>query len=197
MSAVPQFVPSRICFNCDVCCRFPERDSFLRPYFTRSEIEMAIQHGVSPEHFANRGGSQIEVVPHPSGEGYLCPAFDLSTSRCRIYEARPFDCQLYPLVLMWDDRHDEIQLGWDTKCPFLSPAGSDVPFSQDLSKLTVPPPLPEEIMQQAKRVADRLEEGAWHDQIIQHPHLVTPFQDDVVILRSLPRLTNAVGRPNA
>src|SRR5256885_9199863 len=46
---VEQIVPSRVCFTCDVCCRFPERDSPLRPYFTREEIQAAIARGISPE----------------------------------------------------------------------------------------------------------------------------------------------------
>src|SRR5437868_9945275 len=33
-SALPQLVPSRTCLQCDVCCRFPDPDSSLRPYFT-------------------------------------------------------------------------------------------------------------------------------------------------------------------
>src|SRR2546422_7884227 len=35
---VEQIVPSRVCFTCDVCCRFPERDSPLRsrPGWARS-----------------------------------------------------------------------------------------------------------------------------------------------------------------
>ena len=196
MSAVPQFVPSKVCLDCEVCCRFPERESFLRPFFTGSEIKLAIERGVSPECFGNREGCQIDVIPHPSGEGYICPAFDPATSHCRIYEVRPFDCQLYPLVLMWDDRQEQVLLGWDTKCPYLFPLASNAPFVQDLSTLPVLPILPAEIMQKAKHVADRLEHGEWQDQIIQHPHLVTPFQSDVVIIQSLPRLTNAVGPPD-
>ena len=42
---VEQIVPSRVCFTCDVCCRFPERDSPLRPYFTREEIQAAFEIG--------------------------------------------------------------------------------------------------------------------------------------------------------
>ena len=39
---LPQFVPGSACFQCEVCCRFPESDSFLRPYFTRDEIGVAV-----------------------------------------------------------------------------------------------------------------------------------------------------------
>jgi hypothetical protein len=43
--ALPQIVPSDLCLRCDVCCRFPERESFLRPYFTAQERERAIASG--------------------------------------------------------------------------------------------------------------------------------------------------------
>ena len=117
--ALPQLVPSRTCLQCDVCCRFPDPDSALRPYFTENEIALALAGGVVETAFPNRRGSQVILVPDPHGDGYLCPAFDAATSTCRIYEQRPLDCQLYPLALMWDEPHDQVLLGWDTKCPFM------------------------------------------------------------------------------
>ncbi len=38
ITPLPQIVPRQICFRCDVCCRFPEPDSFLRPYFTADRM---------------------------------------------------------------------------------------------------------------------------------------------------------------
>src|SRR5262245_4888687 len=99
---LPQIVPSSVCFRCDVCCRFPEADSVLRPYFTEEEIDVAVTRGLSPDRFTDSSGSQIRVIEHPDGQGYLCPAFDPATSHCRIYDVRPLDCQLYPLALMWN-----------------------------------------------------------------------------------------------
>src|SRR5437016_3656654 len=76
ITPLPQHVPSRVCLSCDVCCRFPEADSFLRPYFTAQEITEAVSRGIDPAAFPNPHGSQIRVVPSPAGEGYLCSAFD-------------------------------------------------------------------------------------------------------------------------
>src|SRR2546422_7062432 len=102
---VEQIVPSRVCFTCDVCCRFPERDSPLRPYFTREEIQAAIARGISPDAFPDHTGSKVAVVPQ--GEGYRCPAFQPETGRCGIYEDRPLDCRLYPVAVMWDRENAE------------------------------------------------------------------------------------------
>lgn len=173
---LPQYVPSRVCLNCDVCCRFPEADSFLRPYFTHQEIARAVASGVDPRSFPDPTGSQIDLVPNPAGDGYLCPAFDAATHRCRIYDARPFDCRLYPFVLMWDAPCERVVLGWDTKCPFMIDA------------------VTAEIAVQAERVAATLATDAMIDTIAANPRLVGRFQDDVVVLVDLPHLTARLRR---
>lgn len=169
--ALSQLVPNSACFRCDVCCRFPEADSFLRPYFTGQEIAAAVAHGVSRESFPDRSGSQIRLTTNPAGEGYVCPAFDSTTSRCGIYEVRPLDCRLYPLALMWDAAHKEVVLGWDTKCPFL----------QDT--------VPDTIAAHAARVAGELGAEDMIETLAAHPRMIGRFQEDVVIVRSLPQLT--------
>jgi uncharacterized protein len=170
-SPLPQLVPSSTCFRCDVCCRFPESDSFLRPYFTKQEIAEAIAYGVPASSFPDPSGSQVELVKHPIGEGYLCPAFDPITSRCGIYEARPLDCQLYPLALMWDAGRERVLLGWDTKCPFMSET------------------VPTAITTHAERVAGLLATEVIVDMIAANPRVVGRFQDDVVVLQDCPQLT--------
>lgn len=169
--ALPQVVPGSACVQCDVCCRFPEADSFLRPYFTEQEIQAAVAHGLPLGSFPDRSGSQIDLVENPLGEGYLCPAFDAASGRCGIYEARPLDCRLYPLALMWNAAHEEVVLGWDTKCPFMHEV------------------VPAEIISHADRVADQLMTGTMTEMIVANPCLIGRFQDDVVIVKSLPHLT--------
>jgi hypothetical protein len=171
---LPQLVPSRTCLQCDVCCRFPDPDSALRPYFTEDEITRALAGGVEGTAFPNRRGSQVILVPTPQGDEFLCPAFDVATSTCRIYEQRPLDCQLYPLALMWDEPHDQILLGWDTKCPFMREE------------------IPEGIQRHADRVMALLDQPDIRDHVVAHPRLIGRFQEDVVVLALLPRLTEAV-----
>lgn len=172
--SLPQLVPSRTCLQCDVCCRFPDPDSTLRPYFTENEIARALAGGVDETAFPDRSGSQVILIPTSHGEGYLCPAFDAATSTCRIYERRPLDCQLYPLALMWDEAHDQVLLGWDTKCPFMRTE------------------VPGEIHLHADRVMALLDQPNIRDQIVAHPSLIGRFQEDVVVLAILPCLTEAV-----
>jgi len=168
---LPQLVPSRVCLSCEVCCRFPEPDSFLRPYFTGGESRRAVARGIDPAHFPDPDGCQISVVPNPSGEGYLCPAFDPATSHCRIYEDRPLDCRIYPLAVMWNADRSAVVLGWDAKCPFMRDA--------------VPP----EILAHAGIATAMLEREDRLATIASNPRLIGRFQEDVVILNPLPKLT--------
>ena len=169
--ALLQIVPSSACLSCDVCCRFPERDSFLRPFFTADEIETAIAAGLAPALFPNPDGSQIDLVPNPEGDGYVCPAFDCATSRCRIYEVRPLDCRLYPFALMWDARHEQVLLGWDTKCPYMRDQSSPL------------------VAQAADEIAGWIEQDARVETLVRYPRLIGRFQEDVIVLRPLERVT--------
>ena len=168
---LPQLVPEAACVRCDVCCRFPEADSFLRPYFTGPEISDAVAHGVTESFFPDKAGSQVELVKNSVGEGYLCPAFDSKSGRCGIYDVRPLDCRLYPLALMWDASGREVLLGWDSKCPFMCDAPSSA------------------IHEYGERVAASLADEAILEAIAAHPRLIGRFQEDVVVLRTLPHLT--------
>jgi Fe-S-cluster containining protein len=124
--------------------------------------------------FTSRTGCQISLVPDSTGEGYHCPAFDPGTSHCRIYEQRPLDCQLYPLALMWNAQHDDVLLGWDTACPFMR---EQVPAS---------------IRSHADRVMTWLKRPEIVNQLAEHPRLIGRFQDDVVVMASLPMIGQTI-----
>lgn len=175
LKVLPQLVPDAACFRCDVCCRFPEADSFLRPYFMRPEISEAVAHGVPDSFFSDKSGSQVNLVENPIGGGYLCPAFDSKSGRCGIYDVRPLDCRLYPLALMWDVSGREVLLGWDSKCPFMRDASSSA------------------IREYVDRVATFLADEAIVESIATHPRLIGRFQEDVVVLKALPHLTVRLG----
>jgi hypothetical protein len=170
---VEQIVPSKVCFTCDVCCRFPEADSALRPYFTKDEIQAAIARGISPDAFPDHAGSKVAVVPH--GDGFRCPAFDPTTGHCGIYEDRPLDCRLYPVAVMWNQARDEVLMGWDSKCPFLR-ENRDSPESRSY----------------VERTAALLESPELVQVFVTNQRLIGSFQDDVFVLKRLDRLTRTL-----
>jgi hypothetical protein len=165
---LPQVVPSERCLRCDVCCRFPEKESPLRPYFTDEEIAWAVARGVPAAAFPDHAGSRIDLVPHPQGEGYICPAFDVTTSRCTIYDVRPFDCRLYPFALMHPPKGDGLLLGWDRLCPYL----------REEAEPMAPVALSAEI-------AQRLHQSDARNLLARHPALVGGFQESVWVLEPL------------
>ncbi len=200
IAPLPQIVPSRTCVQCDVCCRFPEAESVLRPYFTREEIERAIDAGLDPASFPHPDGGQVRLVPSREGEGYVCPAFDPNTNLCGIYEARPLDCQIYPLALMWSEDGRHVVLGWDEKCPFVqdhlgarggargkSDGGERTreETPENLSPVGDRPAL----QRYAEEIAASLQQDETIRVLERNPRLIGPHQDDVVILRTLDRLT--------
>lgn len=178
IAPLPQIVPSQTCFQCDVCCRFPEPESFLRPYFTREEIERAIEAGVDPASFPDPEGGQVRLVPSPAGEGYLCPAFDPETNRCGIYDARPLDCQIYPLALMRGRDGRRVVLGWDEKCPFVGERRGAEPGAQS-----------PDLQSYADEIAALLEQEDTITVLENNPRLIGPYQEDVIVLRTLDRLS--------
>jgi uncharacterized protein len=187
IGSLPQHVPSRVCLSCDVCCRFPEADSFLRPYFTAHEIAEAISRGINPDAFPDAQGSQIRVVPNSTGEGYVCSAFDPATSHCRIYEKRPLDCRIYPLAVMWSADHRQVVLGWDTKCPFMEGEGRGARGERQTgSRLEGGM---ESIEKYAARIAGLIEQENMIETFARNLRLIGRYQEDVVVVRSLPRLT--------
>ena len=170
---VEQIVPSRVCFTCDVCCRFPERDSPLRPYFTREEIQDAIARGIPSDSFPDHAGSKVAVLP--DGEGFRCPAFQPETGQCGIYEDRPLDCRLYPVAVMWDRDHVEVVMGWDSKCPFIR---DNLASAESRAYI--------------ERTAALLESEDTVRIFLANPQLIGSYQGDVIVLRRLNRLTQGL-----
>jgi len=118
-----------------------------------------------------RGGCKIILTPY--GEGYICPAFNPSTSRCMIYDQRPVDCMLYPFAIMWDLIGKEIVLGVDTKCPYIS---------RHMKDPHIRGALPE--------IVSAIESEPLISIFDTDRELIGPYQDDVIPLATLKRLTH-------
>lgn len=172
-SPLKQMVPSELCFTCDVCCRFPEPTSFLAPYFTGEEIRLI--PGAKKKFFASPEGSKTMLIPHPEGEGCICPHFDPKSQHCMIYDDRPLDCRIYPFALMRDE-NGGVVLGIDLKCPFIQEHAGDAQMEAD-----------------AAEVAKFLESDPIVAILAAHPRLIGRFQDDVLIVSSLEKVSRAVG----
>jgi len=95
-----QFVPQKVCLSCDGCCRFKEEKSTWRPKLTKTEIQgnqsLSLADRILRQDILDHRG-YIKTV---SCQGqYLCSFFNPNGNICKIYQNRPFECQLYPFIL--------------------------------------------------------------------------------------------------
>ena len=170
-----QIVPSKVCLSCDVCCRFLEQDSFLAPIFTQAEVEKAIRSGVEANLFrptADGKSAQVRLAPHE--DMYICPFFNPETSECTIYSIRPLDCQIYPFALMYSQDRTQVVLGVDMICPYGEVEIQTEGFQHYIAYIT-----------------DYLESDPVVETLAANWQLIGPYQDTVVIVRTLEKLTSA------
>ena len=170
-----QIVPSKVCFSCDVCCRFLEQDSLLAPIFTQAEMKRVIADGVSANLFhPTADGKSARVKLIPNGDMYICPCFNPETSECKIYPIRPLDCQIYPFALMYNQDQTQVVLGVDMICPY-----SEVEIQTDAFQRYI------------NYMVHYLESDLVVESIAANWQLIGPYQETVVIVRDLEKLTLA------
>lgn len=121
-----QFVSQEYCLQCDICCRFTENPTAWAPKFTHSEVVKAVEeNALPPELFtqANYHAGDTTVFPIQlldcSG-GFRCPCFSVSDNHCLIYHHRPFECRLYPFMLL--KKKNQFFVAYDLKCPYITSA---------------------------------------------------------------------------
>ena len=165
---LPQLIPSEICLECPVCCRFPEKQAGLSPFFfpeERNQVELSQSKGSFRE-AAQGVASKAELVK--CGHGFACSFFNPEDHTCRTYEARPLDCSMYPAVIMESQDHRKVFLGADTKCPALSR-----------------PSVAAKLQDYLNLIQRYLESTTLSSLIRQYPQFISEFQEEVVEVREL------------
>ena len=107
-----QFVPSSVCLKCDGCCRFKESDSRWRPYIGEKEKSV-----IEKIFGTNVVSSDVRIAATPCSEGFLCHFLNPTDNTCGIYNARPFECQLYPFLL--GKEGEQAVLYVHLNCPYI------------------------------------------------------------------------------
>jgi Fe-S-cluster containining protein len=165
---LPQLIASEICLDCPVCCRFPEKQAPLSPFFfpgERSLAESIPTKGLFRE-AASGQASKAELVK--TGHGFACSFFNLGDHTCQIYEARPLDCSMYPAVIMHSEDHQKVLIGADSKCPALR--RSDVAAKLD---------------SYLDSIQRHLESTTLSSFIRKYPQFIGEFQEEVAEVREL------------
>lgn len=112
-----QIITHEQCTRCRECCRFREDRQYFAPLFTDEEIEQIAATRAEMPTFTpyNESGTvqQIRLVRSQQQDTdypYVCPFLDEDNYRCTIYEVRPFDCRVWPMLLHRRAGRPEVQL---------------------------------------------------------------------------------------
>lgn len=112
---IKQFIPSEVCLRCNGCCRFAQQDSVWSPCLLDEEIQDLLDRNIPSAFISSQ--RQILSVPNPSKNNFVCPFLDVKENKCKIYEFRPFECQLYPFLI--NLRGKKVILTVDLNCPYI------------------------------------------------------------------------------
>ncbi|MFH1202458.1 MAG: YkgJ family cysteine cluster protein [Candidatus Omnitrophota bacterium] len=179
MQDLKQLVPEKVCLKCDICCRFPEKETVWSPVLSKDEAEQIRAKDLAKIKVTDNNG--FELIS--SDGGYICPCLSAKDNRCKIYEFRPFDCQLYPFVLTSDGQ--KISLAADLKCPFIFKGIESGSFKKDL-----------DFSRYIQYLNNLLNSSHTLDYISKNPQLVGNYTEDIIILASLDKLSNWVIKKN-
>lgn len=112
---IKQFVPQEVCLKCQGCCRFKEPDSVWLPCLLDGEIQGFLDKKIPPAIISV--DRKIQPLPNLTGESFICAFFDAQNNKCKIYDFRPFECQVYPFLI--NLRGKKVILTVDLNCPYI------------------------------------------------------------------------------
>jgi hypothetical protein len=116
MIKIRQFIPQEFCLKCEGCCRFASLDSAWAPCLLDEEIQDYLDKNNLPPALISID-RRIQPIPNPGKDNFICAFFNLQENKCKIYEIRPFECQLYPFLISL--RHKKVFLTVDLNCPYI------------------------------------------------------------------------------
>jgi Fe-S-cluster containining protein len=130
---IKQFVPSEVCLRCQGCCRFRDELSVWSPCLLDEEIvDFSDNKDICAVSVSI--DKRLLLLPHPGGDGFICPFLDIKDNKCKIYATRPFECQLYPFLL--NLRGKKIILTVDLNCPYIKEKMNTPEFKEYVEYLT-------------------------------------------------------------
>jgi len=160
-----QIIPAKLCLSCDVCCRFLDKNAALRPLFLPHEITSKLKPHLD---------KSCRIKLKPFQNIHACCFFN-ANNKCVIYSKRPFDCQLFPFAVMFDEKREKIVLGIDKKCPFATdPKNGNI------------------IKNYFHYLVDLLEDKKTASLIAENPSFIGSFQEDVTRFSYLDTLAKLI-----
>ncbi len=111
---IKQVIPEEFCLKCRGCCRFKKIDSVWSPCLLDEEIQDLLDKKIPSACISLN--KKLLPIPGPQGEGFICPFLEVKDNKCKIYDFRPFECQLYPFLINLRGR--KVILTLDLNCPY-------------------------------------------------------------------------------
>jgi uncharacterized protein len=111
-----QLIPQGYCLKCQGCCRFRESSSVWLPCLLDEEIQGLLDRKDIPAATISMD-KKIQPVQFPGGEGFVCAFLSPEENKCKIFETRPFECQLYPFLINLRDK--KVILTVDLNCSYV------------------------------------------------------------------------------
>jgi Fe-S-cluster containining protein len=113
---IKQLIPQGVCLKCQGCCRYSQADSVWTPCLLEEEVQDLLDRKDLPPASISIN-KKILAVPNQSQDGFICAFLNSPDNKCRIYESRPLECQLYPFLI--SVRANKVYLTVDLNCPYV------------------------------------------------------------------------------
>ena len=120
----PQFVSQEVCLSCDGCCRFAEKNSSWRPKVAREKIDECYRQELDEDGYIKATERRGRIQ---------CVFFQPEDHTCHVYERRPFECRLYPFLLM--RKGDDVAVGVHLSCPYIQEKWQETEFRHYVEEL--------------------------------------------------------------
>lgn len=123
-----QIVRSKDCDFCnDKCCRFAVHLARFSPIFTVEEYNKVIKNGYGKNMFDKLDKNTYQVKLDKKENGFFICPFLKEEKWCSIYEFGPYDCKIWPFILMRNKEKDKIYLMMDkvNNCPSIKKASTE------------------------------------------------------------------------
>lgn len=114
MKDIKQILSNEQCLVCQGCCRFREQKSVWSVRLTTDESQRLAQQEIVAQQTAD---DELFLKTAEHEDLFFCTLFDLTKQKCRVYNERPFECRLYPFLIVKKDK--DIYLGVHSLCPFV------------------------------------------------------------------------------
>ena len=161
--------------SCRGCCKFQKDEISFAPKITSDEIASIKSNGSYKPVFIPFKNSkevfQISLIKSKlTDEILVCPYLDEDTQKCGIYKIRPFDCQFWPFLFMYNENKEKILIAHFDKdaCP-----KNDIMSQKKFNEYLI------------KNLDEWISKKGLIQLISQYPELIWDFELDTFIIKEI------------